>query len=40
MVPEKKEQSLGVRYSELIPILIKVIREQKEQIEALKQSSH
>ena len=31
-----KNDKLGVRYSEIIPVTVKAIQEQQEQIEALK----
>ncbi|MEM7374739.1 MAG: tail fiber domain-containing protein [Bacteroidota bacterium] len=36
MQPEDPEASLGVNYSELIPVLVKAIQEQQVQIDALK----
>ncbi len=32
-----KDGNLGVRYTELIPVLVKAIQEQQKQIEELKQ---
>ena len=35
VVPENEKELLGVKYADMIPVLIKAIQEQQEQIESL-----